>query len=69
MYDIEVNEEHRGQGYGRALLQAAEQEAARGGSQAIGLNVFGTNTVARRLYESAGYEITAMNMRKRLGAP
>ena len=69
IYDIEINAEHRGKGYGRALLDAAEQEAAQRGSKAIGLNVFGTNTVARRLYESAGYEITAINMRKELGAP
>ena len=69
IYDIEVNAEHRGKGYGRALLEAAEQEAARHGSKAIGLNVFGPNTVARRLYESSGYEITAINMRKDLGVP
>jgi ribosomal protein S18 acetylase RimI-like enzyme len=69
IYDIEVNQEHRGQGYGRALLQAAEQEAAKHGSQAISLNVFGPNTVARQLYESSGYQITALNMRKELGAP
>jgi ribosomal protein S18 acetylase RimI-like enzyme len=68
IYDIEVDSGHRGQGYGRALLQAAEQEAARHGSKAIGLNVFGTNTVARRLYETSGYQVTAMNMRKELGA-
>ena len=69
IYDIEVNQEHRGKGYGRALLQAAEQEAAQHGSKSIGLNVFGTNTVARRLYESSGYQVTALNMRKDLGAP
>jgi ribosomal protein S18 acetylase RimI-like enzyme len=68
IYDIEVNPEHQGKGYGRALLQAAEQQAARHGSKAIGLDVFGTNTVARRLYESSGYQITSMNMRKELGA-
>jgi len=68
IYDIQVYPEHRGKGYGRALLEAAEQEAARHGSQAIGLNVFGPNAVARRLYESSGYQITAMNMRKELGA-
>jgi ribosomal protein S18 acetylase RimI-like enzyme len=69
IYDIVVNPEQRGRGYGRALLRAAEQEATRHGSKAIGLNVFGTNTVARRLYETSGYQITAMNMRKELGAP
>jgi ribosomal protein S18 acetylase RimI-like enzyme len=67
IYDIEVNPEHRGKGYGRALLLAAEREAAKHGSTAIGLNVFGANTVARSLYESAGYQITSMNMRKELG--
>ena len=68
IYDIEVSPGHRGKGYGRALLHAAEQEAARHGSKAIGLNVFGTNTVARRLYDSSGYQVTATNMRKELGA-
>ncbi|HTX25861.1 MAG TPA: GNAT family N-acetyltransferase [Streptosporangiaceae bacterium] len=68
IYDIEVSAGQRGKGYGRALLQAAEREAAKHGSTAVGLNVFGTNAVARRLYESSGYQITAMNMRKELGA-
>ena len=43
-----------------------EEEAARHRVGAIGLNVFGSNAVARGLYASAGYEITAMNMRKEL---
>jgi ribosomal protein S18 acetylase RimI-like enzyme len=30
----------------------------------IGLNVHGQNTVARSLYESLGYEVTAMQMKK-----
>jgi ribosomal protein S18 acetylase RimI-like enzyme len=69
LYDIEINPEHRGKGYGRALLQAAERESAKRGAKAIGLNVFGVNTTARSLYESAGYEITAFNMRKELSEP
>jgi GNAT superfamily N-acetyltransferase len=48
IYDIEINPEHRGKGYGRALLQAAEREAARHDATFIGLNVFGDNAVARR---------------------
>jgi len=66
IYYIEVRSEHRGQGYGRALLRAAEQYSARHGATEMGLNVFGPNAVARSLYESSGYEITAVNMRKRL---
>lgn len=66
IYDIEVAENHRGKGYGRAILHAAEQETLKSGVSSIGLNVFGTNTVARSLYESAGYEITSQQMQKSL---
>lgn len=66
IYDIEVAENHRGKGYGRAILQAAEQETLKNGVSSIGLNVFGTNTVARSLYESAGYEITTQQMQKEI---
>ncbi|HET9092124.1 MAG TPA: GNAT family N-acetyltransferase [Acidimicrobiales bacterium] len=69
IYDIEVAEHLRGKGYGRALLAAGEQEAARHGVEALGLNVFGSNAVARRLYESSGYEISTLQMRKRLAPP
>jgi ribosomal protein S18 acetylase RimI-like enzyme len=68
IYEIEILQEHRGEGYGRALLQAAEQESAKHGIAEIGLNVFGTNVVARSLYDSSGYEVTATQMRKRLAA-
>ena len=67
IYDIEVALEHRGQGFGRALLAAAEDEAARRGVDSIGLNVFGTNTVAQSLYRSAGYDVAAMQLHKKLG--
>jgi ribosomal protein S18 acetylase RimI-like enzyme len=66
IYDIEVEEDQRGKGYGRALLEAAEREAARHGVDRIGLNVFGSNSVARTLYESAGYEVVSLQLRKRL---
>jgi ribosomal protein S18 acetylase RimI-like enzyme len=66
IYDLEVVPEQRGRGYGRALLEAAEHEAERRGEGSIGLNVFGGNVVARNLYDSAGYQVTAVRMRKRL---
>jgi len=69
IFDIQIDPKHRGKGYGRALLQAAEQESARQGATAIGLNVFGANAVARHLYESSGYQVTATQMRKELGEP
>lgn len=69
IYSIEIAQDQRGKGYGRALLRLAEQETARRGVGAIGLNVFGPNTVARNLYESAGYETVSLQMHKQLLEP
>jgi ribosomal protein S18 acetylase RimI-like enzyme len=68
IYDIEVAENNRGKGYGRELLRAAEAETLKHGVGILGLNVFGTNKVARKLYESAGYSISQIAMSKKLGA-
>lgn len=64
--DIEVRPERRGQGFGRELLAAGEQRIRELGIGGLGLNVFGPNRVARRLYESSGYEVTTVQMRKPL---
>jgi ribosomal protein S18 acetylase RimI-like enzyme len=66
IYDIEVLEGFRGSGYGRALLAAAESAAKEKGATTLGLNVFGPNLPARSLYESSGYEVTTLQMRKAL---
>ena len=66
IYDIQIVPEQRGRGYGRALLRAAEREAQKRGVNSIALNVFGENVVARKLYESSGYEVTSLFMRKAL---
>ncbi|GAA5177591.1 hypothetical protein GCM10023322_02610 [Rugosimonospora acidiphila] len=66
VYYIEVRPELRGNGYGRALLDATEREAVRHGATTMGLNVFADNPTARSLYSSAGYEVTSLQMRKAL---
>jgi len=66
IYDIEIYEHYRGKGYGRALLTVAESEAKNLGVKKLGLNVFGYNSVARNLYDSAGYTVTALQMSKEL---
>ncbi len=66
VYDIAIDEAFRGRGLGRATMLLAETEARARGARSIGLNVFGFNTVARRLYESLGYEPTAIQMQKPL---
>ena len=54
----------RGKGYGRQTMQAAEQYVTSHGGKRLGLNVFGPNTVARRLYESMDYQVLAVGMYK-----
>jgi ribosomal protein S18 acetylase RimI-like enzyme len=64
VFEIEIEAAFRGHGYGRAAMRLAEQEARARGMTSLGLNVHGQNMVARSLYESLGYEVTAMQMRK-----
>lgn len=66
IYYIEIEPEHRGKGYGSALMLAAEQEVALHGVSTIGMNVFGWNSIARSLYEKAGYQIMTMQLRKEI---
>jgi ribosomal protein S18 acetylase RimI-like enzyme len=66
IYNIEIDEEHRGKGYGKAAMELAESEARRLGIDRIALNVFGKNEVARNLYRSLGYEENAVSMSKNL---
>jgi GNAT superfamily N-acetyltransferase len=66
VWDIEIDEKYRGRGYGRAAMSLAEREATAGGATTLGLNVFGANSIARRLYDSLGYEVMAIRMAKRL---
>ncbi|MEW2496487.1 GNAT family N-acetyltransferase [Streptomyces nodosus] len=55
VYNVEVDDAHRGRGHGRALMRLAEAQAIGAGSGLLGLNVFAGNTPAERLYESLGY--------------
>jgi ribosomal protein S18 acetylase RimI-like enzyme len=66
VYDVRIDEAHRGRGFGRAAMLLAEDEARRRGFAAIALNVFGANVAARGLYRSLGYAETAVFMAKRL---
>jgi ribosomal protein S18 acetylase RimI-like enzyme len=64
VFEIEIEAPFRGRGYGRAAMRLAEDEARSRGMTSLGLNVHGQNTVARSLYESLGYKVTAMQMKK-----
>ena len=62
VYNIEVREEQRGRGYGRATMLAAIEEARELGAETVGLHVFGHNAPARALYQSLGFVETNVSM-------
>ncbi|NEB37901.1 GNAT family N-acetyltransferase [Streptomyces sp. SID14515] len=66
VFDVEVREEHRGRGHGRALMLLAEDVTRAWGADRLGLHVFASNTPALRLYESLGYATTRYNLAKAL---
>lgn len=66
IYDIEITEAFRGQGLGRATMEAGEQFVKSQGGRTLELNVFWMNETAKRLYTSMGYEFTSAHMRKAL---
>ena len=57
VYDVEVDQTERDQGYGRALMEAAAERMRELGMAVLGLNVFGHNVVAHTLYDSLGYDV------------
>lgn len=64
IYDIVLDEDTRGKGYGKKAMLLLEDEVKKHGLRHIGLHVFGHNKIARSLYETLGYEITNLNMEK-----
>ena len=66
VYDIAVTADARRRGYGRVIMQAAEQMARDRGCTSIGLSVFGFNHPARALYDALGYQPTETLLRKTL---
>ena len=63
VYDIHVEDEFQGEGYGRAIMEAAAAASRALGAVHVALNVHGSNETAYRLYRSLGYEVTNRHMR------
>ncbi|HUS15500.1 MAG TPA: GNAT family N-acetyltransferase [Chloroflexia bacterium] len=66
IFDIVMDEDQRGKGYGGQTLQLLEEELRPLGIQRIGLNVFADNPRAMHLYEKQGYRFTNHNMTKQI---
>ena len=62
--ELEVDQSQRGNGYGRQIMKLAEDECRKRGITLLRLNVFGSNVIARQLYESLGYTVTFQKMAK-----
>jgi ribosomal protein S18 acetylase RimI-like enzyme len=61
---IAVSATHRGRGIGRALMEAAEDRAARDGTELLTLNALTANEPAIGLYRSLGYEASGVLMHR-----
>jgi ribosomal protein S18 acetylase RimI-like enzyme len=66
IYDIRIDPDQRGKGYGSAAIQGVEDFARTKGASRMGLNVFAHNPNARRLYAKRGYLTVAEQMAKSL---
>ncbi|GAA4248913.1 GNAT family N-acetyltransferase [Dactylosporangium darangshiense] len=66
VYNVAVEEDVRRQGYGRAIMLAAEHWCHANALTRIGLHVFAHNAGARALYEQLGFTETGRNMAKDL---
>jgi len=66
IYDVFVDEKFHGKGYGKSLMLLLEEKAREMELKSLELHVFGSNHVARKLYETIGYETTNVLMSKKL---
>lgn len=66
IFELYVDEKFRGKGYGKQAILLIEEKARELDLKSLGLHVFAVNTVARNLYESVGYEVSSLNMTKKL---
>lgn len=63
IYDVHVEDDLQGGGYGRAIMEAAAAASRALGAQTVALNVHGNNDRAFQLYKSLGYGVTNLHMR------
>ncbi|MCL4450108.1 MAG: GNAT family N-acetyltransferase [Candidatus Thermoplasmatota archaeon] len=66
LWDIVIDENYRGKGYGRDTMARLEEFVKKEGAERISLNVFGSNAIARNLYIKMGYQDAAITMMKYL---
>ncbi|GEA52278.1 N-acetyltransferase [Vibrio inusitatus NBRC 102082] len=68
IYDIEIYEAHRRNGYAKSALGCIEKIVTELGASSLGLHVFNQNAAAIALYRSIGYQTISHNMQKTIRA-
>lgn len=66
IYDVQIDDPFRQQGYGSAAFIALEEMAKQMGMMEISLHVFGGNVAARGMYTKLGYNEVDVVMSKEL---
>ena len=66
IYDFVIDEALRGKGYGKQALMALDKKLESMDVKSVGLHVFGDNIIAQELYKKVGYQITGIQMKKKL---
>jgi ribosomal protein S18 acetylase RimI-like enzyme len=67
IYDVYIDEPHRGRGFGRGLMEAVEAQVREAGLARMELHVWVDNDPATSLYRSLGCVPAGMEMFKQLG--
>jgi len=66
IYDFEIDQNYRGQGYGKKTLLLLEDHAKSLGIHKLSLHVFGHNENAYALYRKMGYHAYSIHMSKEI---
>ena len=64
--DFVIEEAFRGKGYGKQALAAMDEILRSMNVESVGLHVFGDNVAAQNLYKKAGFQVTNIQMQKKL---
>ncbi len=62
VYALDVHVDYRQRGYGQAIMETAMRLCRERGIATMGLNVFGHNVAARRLYDRLGFRVASTSM-------
>jgi ribosomal protein S18 acetylase RimI-like enzyme len=66
VYDVEIKPEFRRQGLATEAFEAIQDHVVALGIESIGLHVFAFNEPAIALYRKLGFQVTGVNMQKKL---